>query len=107
MIMFNDKIDLFHLYIHKKRNERLSSRETIVLLKDLLISFVKDIARIILAMIRSKKKRAPDFKGKKIVFATTFNNYAAVKFLLHKYPDALLVCSGGFVRKIPSAINVR
>jgi hypothetical protein len=102
--MFKNRKDLFHLYINKARNEPMSLRETVQMLLQILKFVWRDLTSF---FIKKSHKSIPDFRGKKILFANTFNNYAALSFLLEKYDDATLVCTASYVKKIKGAVNIR
>lgn len=102
--MFRDKLDLFYLYINPARNEPLGLKE----ISSYAGLYLRSFGRDILNLFRKKNpvSTRPDFKGKKIVFAVTYNNFEAIKFVLDKYENAILVCAQGFVSKTKSAIDI-
>lgn len=104
--MFSEAKDLFHLYLRPPRNQRLRPREAVGMLLWSALSCIKDIVKNVRSLYTGTRK-PPLLKGRKVVYANTFNNYEALKFLLDKYPDSLLVCDGGFVTKLPNATNVK
>jgi hypothetical protein len=105
--MFKEKIDLFHLYVNVARNRRLTMKETGIMFLKVLISLSKDVIKSFLFYFRKPKRKIPDFQRKKIVFGSSYNNYETLKFLIQKYPNTILVCSGGYAAKQAGAINVR
>jgi hypothetical protein len=102
--MFKEELDLYYLYINPARNEPFNRKESLTALRLILILFLQELKKIFRPV--KAKGRVPDFSEKKIVFAVTYNNYEAVKFLMDKYPDALLVTAHGYVSKIKSSIDL-
>ncbi|HTF21211.1 MAG TPA: hypothetical protein VK658_24210 [Chryseolinea sp.] len=101
--MFEEPKDLFHLYIKPPRNHKLGWKRALWFPFQWTLHLLRDFAGV---GIRKPLVR-PDFKGKKIVYANTYNNYLALKFLIDYYKDAILATDGGYVGKMRGAVNVR
>lgn len=102
--MFEEAKDLFYLYIRPPRNPRLGIKESLLFPVRWALHLARDFARYV--RIRKTVSR-PEFKGKKIIYANTYNNYSALSFLLEHYKDAVLATDGGFVARTKHAVNVR
>jgi hypothetical protein len=106
--MFREKIDLFYLYVNAGEYVKpLTFREGLLMLKRLGIHFIKESAKFLKARLVTTKKGRPVFKDKQIIYANTINNYEALKFLLKKYPEALLVGIGAHVAAMEKSVNIR
>ncbi len=104
--MFDEKIDLFHLYVRKERNPRLALREVLSMAVNVCRQIVIDLYRSVRSIF-SRYER-PDFRNRKILFAGSYNNYEAIRFLRSRYPELLVVTTGGYVgKKIDGAIKIR
>ena len=105
--MFAEPKDLFYLYINGATSRKLSFREGLRVLSRLAVFFVRDLLKVFSGLLRRRRRGAiPEFSNRKIVFANTANNYEALNFLLKRYDDTILLCSGGYVKKLPGAITV-
>ena len=105
--MFAEPKDLFYLYINGATNRKLTFREGLRVLSLVAVYFFRDLLKVFSGLLRRRRGTAiPDFRNRKIVFANTANNYEALNFLLKRYDDTILLCSGGYVKKLPGAITV-
>lgn len=105
--MFAEQKDLFYLYINGETNRKLGFREGLRALSRLGVFFVRDLVKFCAGFIRRRNGAPiPDFRNKKLVFANTANNYEALHFLLKRYDDTVLVCSGDYVKQLPGSVSV-
>lgn len=105
-ILFDQKVDLFHLYIHGKRNKLEKNKHHFFFFKSLFQGILWDLLRSF-RINRNKNYRRPDLLGKVVIHADSANNFNTLSFLHQKYPEAVLTCIGGYVGKRKDAINLR